>query len=189
MCAQGAHDRIKGEWMSNGKRHYWSLLFDRYHPGLVAFLGRRVRRAADAPDLAQEVYLRFLRADRADLIRNPEAYLYTIALNLVREQAVLDQRWKHTVDATESAADPALVDLRTPEEDIDRAARLHRIEALIETLPPKFQAVLILQYRDGLTYEQIGTRLGVTTHTVKKYVVQGLALCRKRLSRSEGRPG
>lgn len=174
--------------MSNGKRSYWSLLFDRYQPGLVAFLGRRVRRAADAPDLAQEVYLRFLRADRAQLIRNPEAYLYTIAVNLVREQAVLDRRWKHTVDALESPAEPALVDFRTPEEDVERAARLSRLEGLIEALPPKFQAVLVLQYRDGLTYEQIARQLGVTTHTVKKYVVQGLALCRKRLSRSEGRP-
>ena len=174
--------------MSNGKRSYWGLLFDRYQPGLVAFLGRRVRRAADVPDLAQEVYLRFLRADRAELIRNPEAYLYTIAVNLIREQAVLEQRWKHTVDPGESSAEPALIDFRTPEEDVDQAARLSRLEGLIEALPPKFQAVLILQYRDGLTYEQIAHRLEVSTHTVKKYVVQGLALCRKRLSRSEGWP-
>lgn len=173
--------------MSNGKRNYWGLLFDRYQPGLVAFLGRRVRRASDAPDLAQEVYLRFLRADRAELIRNPEAYLYTIAVNLVREQAVLDRRWGHAVDALESS-EPALVDFRTPEEDVERASRRSCLESLIEALPPKFQAVLILQYRDGLTYEQIARRLGITTHTVKKYVVQGLALCRKRLSRSEGRP-
>jgi DNA-directed RNA polymerase specialized sigma24 family protein len=53
-------------------------------------------------------------------------------------------------------------------------------------LPAKFQAVLILQYRDGLSYEEIAERLGVTTHAVKKYVMQGLALCRTRLQRSEG---
>jgi hypothetical protein len=27
-----------------------------------------------------------LRADRSELIRNPEAYLYTVAVNLLREQ-------------------------------------------------------------------------------------------------------
>ncbi len=61
-----------------------------------------------------------------------------------------------------------------------------RFAELIETLPAKFQAVLVLQYRDGLSYQEIATKLGVTTHAVKKYVMQGLALCRKRLHRYEG---
>lgn len=168
--------------MADGKRSYWGRLFERHQPGLVAFIRRRVRRVADASDLAQEAYLRFLRADRSEVIRNPEAYLYTIAVNLLREQHVLERRWSQSVDAAEASMDPALVDFRTPEEDIDRTARLLRIEHVIAVLPPKLHAVLILQYRDGLTYEQIAERLGVTRHTVKKYVVQGLALCRKRLN-------
>lgn len=172
--------------MSDGKRSYWDQLFSRHRSGLAAFIRRRVRQPADASDLTQEVYLRFLRADRAELIRNPEAYLYTVAVNLLREQTVLDRRWGRAVDAAELPADPALVNFRTPEEEVDLEARLTRIAGLIEALPPKFQAVLILQYRDGLTYEQIAERLGVTKHTVKKHVMQGLALCRKRLTRSEG---
>jgi RNA polymerase sigma-70 factor (ECF subfamily) len=145
-----------------------------------------VRRAADTSDLTQELYLRLLRADRAELIRNPEAYLYTVAVNLLREQAVLDRRWGHTVDAVESSAEPALVDFCTPEEQVDLQARLSQATELIESLPAKFQAVFILQYRDGLSYEEIAARLGVSTHAVKKYVMQGLSLCRDRLRRSQG---
>jgi len=130
--------------------------------------------------------LRFLRADRDELIRNPEAYLYTVAVNLLREQSVLERRWGRAVDAAELPTDPALVNFRTPEEEVESEARMARINRLVEALPPKLQAVLILQYRDGLTYQEIAARLGVTTHTVKKYVMQGLALCRKRLSRVEG---
>jgi RNA polymerase sigma-70 factor (ECF subfamily) len=78
-----------------------------------------------------------------------------------------------------------LVDFCTPEEQVDLQARLSQASQLIETLPAKFQAVLILQYRDGLSYEEIAARLGVSTHAVKKYVMQGLALCRSRLHRSE----
>jgi RNA polymerase sigma-70 factor (ECF subfamily) len=90
------------------------------------------------------------------------------------------------VDASDPPVDPALVNFRTPEEEVDREARMGRIAALVESLPAKLQAVLILQYRDGLTYQEIATRLGVTTHTVKKYVMQGLAICRKRLVSFEG---
>jgi RNA polymerase sigma factor (sigma-70 family) len=173
--------------MSDGKRSYWDHLFGQHGPGLAAFIRRRVRRAADASDLTQELYLRFLRADRSELIRNPEAYLYTVAVNLLREQSVLQRRWGKVVDANELATDPALVNFRTPEDEVDLEARMLRITQLIDGLPAKFQAVLVLQYRDGLTYEEIATRLGITTHTVKKYVMQGLALCRKRLAKLEGR--
>jgi RNA polymerase sigma-70 factor (ECF subfamily) len=173
--------------MSDGKRNFWDQMFARGHSDFAAFIRRRVRRSADASDLTQEAYLRLLRADRAELIRNPEAYLYTVATNLIREQSALDHRWRRSVDAADLPADPALVDFRTPEEEVDTDARLARITGLIESLPPKFQTVLILQYRDGLTYEQIAGRIGVTTHAVKKYVMQGLALCRKRIQRPQQR--
>jgi RNA polymerase sigma factor (sigma-70 family) len=172
--------------MASGKRPYLEQLFDQHRSGLATFIRRRVRTGSDASDLTQEVYLRFLRADRDELIRNPEAYLFTVAVNLLREQSVLERRWSKAVDATEPPTDPALVNFRTPEEEVDREARMARLTGLIEALPPKLQAVLILQYRDELTYQQIAERIGVTTHTVKKYVMQGLALCRKRLSRIEG---
>ena len=173
--------------MANGKRAHWDQVFDPLRAGrLTAFIRRHVRRGSDASDLTQEVYLRFLRADRDELIRNPEAYLYTVAVNLLREQSVLERRWGRAVDAAELPTDPALVNFRTPEEEVESEARMARINRLVEALPPKLQAVLILQYRDGLTYQEIAARLGVTPHTVKKYVMQGLALCRKRLSRVEG---
>ncbi|MET0498649.1 MAG: sigma-70 family RNA polymerase sigma factor [Steroidobacteraceae bacterium] len=172
--------------MSASKRSYWDQLFGQHRPGLAAFIRRRVRRPADASDLTQEVYLRFLRADRAELIRNPEAYLYTVAANLLREQSVLDRRWDRTIDAGDPPAEAALVNFLTPEDEVDFEARMSRITESIDALPAKFRAALIMQYRDGLTYEQIAERLGVSTHAVKKYVMQGLALCRKRLNRFEG---
>ena len=93
------------------------------------------------------------------------------------------------MDAEELAMDPALVNFRTPEEEVDLEGRMARITQMIDALPPKPRAALVLQYRDGLTYEEIAERLGVTTHAVKKYVMQGLALCRKHLARSEGHAG
>jgi RNA polymerase sigma-70 factor (ECF subfamily) len=172
--------------MRDDKRSYWDHLFGQHGPALAAFIRRRVRRPADVSDLTQELYLRFVRADRAELIRNPEAYLYTVAVNLLREQSVLERRWGRSVDAAEPALEPALVNFRTPEEEVELEGRMARIAQMIEALPAKPRAVLVLQYRDGLTYEEIADRLGVTTHAVKKYVMQGLALCRKRLARQEG---
>jgi len=48
---------------------------------------RRVRRRPDAAELAQEVYVRILRLPDLATIRDPGAYLYTVASNLARDHA------------------------------------------------------------------------------------------------------
>lgn len=64
-----------------------------------------MRRGAneDAEDLVQETYLRLLRAhqDQGEAIANPEAYLYTVALNLAREQAARRKQAPLRIDEME----------------------------------------------------------------------------------------
>src|SRR3984885_2376818 len=52
---------------------------------LVRFIAKRLRSVADAHDLAHEAYVRLLRLKRKDLIRDPQAYLYRIAVNILYE--------------------------------------------------------------------------------------------------------
>ena len=78
-------------------------LFAEHRRALQTFFYRRIRTKSDAPDLAQEVYVRMLRVNDIDAIRNPERYLYTVASNLVKEYAVLDvgrpAAWTLMIDA------------------------------------------------------------------------------------------
>lgn len=57
----------------------------KYGGRLRRFLRLRVRDASDVPDLAQEVFLRLLRAPSHEDIRSPEAYLFTIASHVVQQ--------------------------------------------------------------------------------------------------------
>jgi len=165
--------------MTTSKRLNWDELVDRHQPAISSFIRRRLKGSPDASDLTQEVYLRFLRADQAEVIRNPEAYLYTVALNLIREHTVLERRWSRVGEG--AAADHAFTDYRTPDDTLEGDARRSRLSELIEQLPPKSRVALTLQYRDELSYEEIAKKMGVTTHAVKKYVMKGLAICRSRL--------
>lgn len=179
-AAQGDQSKASSG-MTSSKRLYWGQIVDRHQPAISAFIRRRLKGSPDASDLTQEVYLRFLRADQAELIRNPEAYLYTVALNLIREHTVLERRWSRVTDGEGLAADHAFTDYRTPDDTLDGDIRRARLTQLVEQLPPKSRAALTLQYRDELSYEQIAEQMGVTTHAVKKYVMKGLAICRGRL--------
>ena len=142
-----------------------------------------MRDATEAHDLAQEVFLRLLRLERPDLIRQPEAYLFTIAANIVRETAL-----KHSVRpvqvAIEDAPSEALASIdactqHSPEESAQNQARIHELERVLATLSPKARAALIWHRRDGKTYNEIGQRLGISSHMVKKYIAKALVECRK----------
>lgn len=153
---------------------------------LMKFFVSRLPNAMEAPDLVQEVYLRILRLERPDLIRCPEAYLFTVAANIAREHSLKrSNRPPHiTLDDAPLEQLPADVELfatAVPEEDAVRADRLRRLERALTQLSPKARAALVWHRRDGRTYKEIGARLGVSTNMVKKYLAQSLAHCRKCL--------
>jgi RNA polymerase sigma-70 factor (ECF subfamily) len=160
-------------------------LFAEHRRALQAFFYRRIRTKSDAPDLAQEVYVRMLRVSDVQAIRDPERYLYTVASNLVKEYAVLDRWQARSVDLEGTSIQQQLGELPTLDAQLDVTQRVTRLRTVLAQLSPKCRAAVVLQYRHGLTYEEIGERLGVSPHMVKKYLVQALAHCRRRMARME----
>src|SRR5690606_16765658 len=86
-------------------------VYDRYAAALNRYLVRRVRRPEDVDDLTQEIFELFVkRKDRAEVVRNPLAYLFRIAFHVVgsaladeeRQATVIDL--KHTLTDTEAEA-------------------------------------------------------------------------------------
>jgi RNA polymerase sigma factor (sigma-70 family) len=165
------------------KHKTWSALFAEKGATLSSYFLRRVAHRWDAQDLVQEVYLRLLRIDPSDLanIRNPDAYLFTVAANLVKEHAVMQQQLPLSSDGLEEV----LEQLSAPgnvEADMDRELRRQRLGALISRLSPKCRAVLVMHYRDELSYREIAEKLSISSNMVKKYIVKGLAACRQRMA-------
>jgi RNA polymerase sigma-70 factor (ECF subfamily) len=156
-------------------------LFAEHRGALQAFFRRRLRSKIDAPDLAQEVYLRMLRSDQ-ESIRNPVLYLYTVANNLVKEHAMLDRRRGGGIDIEDAAAHEQLQTLPAFEGDLDAMQRAVRLRHVLRQLRPKCRAALVLRFAHELTYREIAIHLGVSPQMAKKYVAQGLGLCRRRLA-------
>lgn len=169
--------------MGEQKKALIERLFSEHGTALKAFFRRRIRLSSDASDLAQEVYVRMLRVGDADAIRNPELYLYTVANNLVKEHAIYEMRRAACKDTDDLAIQEQLAELPQFDGDIDIHIRGQRLREVLAQLSPKCRATVILQYRDGLSYEDIGVRLGISTHMVKKYLAQALGHCRRRMER------
>lgn len=143
---------------------------------LERFLSRRLPTASDAQDLAQETWLRMLRVERADRVRNPRALLYRIAANLVYEFYQKRREQADTTLVESTASDERPTEARA----LDRR-RIAKLEKVTAELSPKCRAALVLARRDGMTYAEIGERLDVSVNMVKKYLRTAHAHCRKRM--------
>jgi RNA polymerase sigma-70 factor (ECF subfamily) len=172
--------------MTNGG--FVERLFAEHRRALQAYFQRRIRTKSDAPDLAQEVYVRMLRVSDTEAIRNPQMYLYTVASNLVKEHAVLEQRQANRLDVDDASVQQRLGELSSLDSQLAASELTAQLRAALEQLPRRWRNALILQYRYGLTYEEIADRLGVSSNMVKKYLAQGLGHCRRHLAQWEGSP-
>jgi len=174
--------------MIGSNRGFVEKLFAEHRRALQAYIYRRIRTKADAPDLAQEVYARMLRVSDTEAIRNPQLYLFTVASNLVKEHAVLEQRQARCLDFEEATVQERLGALPSLDGELEASDMAARLGAALERLPKRWRTALILQYRYGLTYQEIADRLGVSANMVKKYLAQGLGRCRRHMARWEMTP-
>jgi RNA polymerase sigma factor (sigma-70 family) len=151
----------------------------RYYDRLVRFLKRRSRSQEDAADLAQDTFARLSTTDLRR-IRKPESFLFTTALNLLRDQARSAQA-RHA--AFSMPAEEAQLVCPAPQADrvIDGERRMRVLEAALRELSPKCRAVFVLFHFDGLSQKDIADQLRITVSMVEKYVKQAMSHCGKRL--------
>lgn len=172
----------------NGNKHTIETERDRWFRDLVTSAGSDLRRflrsrlphGDQAQDLAQEVYLRLLRIDDLQLIRNPRAFALRLAANVAHEWRMLARnRMPHSGEPLQEL----VAERGNPAETVELESDLARLSQSLCGLSPKCQLVLLMHRRDGMTYQEIATELGLSVAMIKKYLARGLAACNKHLAR------
>jgi RNA polymerase sigma factor (sigma-70 family) len=146
-----------------------------------------VRNEADAPDLAQEVFLRLMRVEHHETIRSPEAYLFTVASHVLHQHTLRQASTPTSVDISEVFAELQLTSDDDPSARADAQQRLEEVERALAQLPAKVSTTLLLHRFSGLTIEEIGRQLGVSRPTAKKYLARALTQCRDALEQGESK--
>src|SRR5512140_3441660 len=129
-CASPIHGR-QASLHTSDRQRFLSGIAARFGRRLRRFLSVHLRNVHDVPDLAQEVYLRLLRVERHETIRNPEAYLFTVASHVIHQHTLRRSSEPISVDITE-----ALAELQAPEgeDPTHRAESAQRVETLEKAL-------------------------------------------------------
>ncbi|MDC7787011.1 sigma-70 family RNA polymerase sigma factor [Rhodoplanes sp. TEM] len=143
---------------------------------LARLLGRDL-----AEDVLQETWLRLEQGETAGAIRQPESYIFRVALNLATDRRRAERRLatRAEVLATIGRADP-------PDLAREMEARLE-VEALkkaMAELSPRRRAILIAARVDGLSHDTIASRLGISRTMVQKELRRAVQHCAARLGQS-----
>lgn len=151
----------------------------RYREPLVRYFIRKRIPKDSAEDCAQEVFLRLARTND-EVVKNAEAYLFTIASSVVvsfaRKAKTHREAQHHPIEDFSIVSGEA-----TPDRVLEGRQALLRLAAALGELPPMTREMFLLNREDGLTYTQIAARYALSVKVVEHHIVRALSHLRLRL--------
>ncbi len=146
-------------------------LYREHHSWLLGWLRKQVQCRLQAEDHAHDTFLRVITANDAHDIREPRAYLTTIAKGLLINhwrKTTIEKAYLERIATYPEALTPS------PEENAIILATLQEIDDALNELPAKVRKAFLMSQLDGLTYVEIGGQLDVTDRMVKKYMARAM---------------
>ncbi len=155
-----------------GDDRAFAELFSRYRGRIKSYVQGRVRDHGRAEDLTQEVFIsamRRLRTTEARIAFKP--WIYEIAKNACIDEYRRSTRASEVPFAVEEELPGPDVTLRSsaplPEEAVESKQRLDDLRSAFGGLSESHHKVLVMRELDGLSYAEIGQRLGMTRQMVE----------------------
>jgi RNA polymerase sigma-70 factor (ECF subfamily) len=150
---------------------------DAYGQEIHAYLWRMLGDRRDAEDCLQETFLRAWRSGRRAEVREPRAWLYTIAANTARTQ--LRRRRRNEVERRDPQED-----LAAPDDRVSRD-RLEAVRHAVGALPDRQRQALLLRRYQGLSYAEVARVLGGSAEAARANVYQAVRKLRAAFPEDE----
>lgn len=162
--------------VQRGDSAAFDLLVRKYQHRIVALIGRYIHDWSECQDVAQDT---FIRAYRAIGNFRGDAQFYTwlhrIAVNTAKNHLVSQNRRPPTDDVDASDAEQydggsRLRDTDTPERELMRQELERTVMKAVEGLPEELRTAITLREVDGLSYEEIASRMDCPIGTVRSRI-------------------
>jgi RNA polymerase sigma-70 factor (ECF subfamily) len=151
------------------------------HKDIYAFATRRVGQQ-DADDIVQDAYLQLLHRDDKDVIREPRAFLFRVIANLSIDN------WRKSKRRADAEHDIYDFDMDTlvshqpgPEALTSSLLEFDNFLFVLDELPELQRHAFILNKIEGLTHAEIAERLGVSSKSIQRYLIDAMEHFASRL--------
>jgi len=170
--------------LSAGDPAALQVLIKAYYPILSRFAEKFLPDTALAQDMAQETFIKFWQYQGTfETFQGLKSFLFTVTrngcLNLQRGRGrEEDKHQKSTVLREEETC--------SAYDEITRLEYLGQINLVVRRMPPKMQKIFLLSFEEGLTIDEIATKLKISHKTVRNQKYKSLVILRNRFRNSDG---
>lgn len=156
-------------------------LFRSEAPRLARFLRRSVHNHDEVHDLVQETFANLAAARSLAVLRTPEAYLRSIARNLLYRRS---RTHAAKAFAIHVPVDEALDVSISPEQEwmMEADDLMRRYQEALAELPERTREVFRLHRQEELAFPEIAERLGLTLRGVRYHMKKALLYLDHRLN-------
>ena len=155
-----------------GSSEAFASLFRRYRPVIARYAGRLVGDDARAEDIVQEVFLSALRSiGSLDRPSGFKPWLYRIAHNTCVDH--MRRTYRGDEVSIDANALPASEEIRlfrrapSTHAAVTQREDFKNLREAFGGLPPSQSEVLVMRELEGLSYDQIAARMGITRASVE----------------------
>jgi RNA polymerase sigma factor (sigma-70 family) len=175
-----ARERVGADIVQPEANTLASAMNQRFRPALMAFFIRRIRNHAEAEDLTQEVLLRVAQHSNSIDATRPDAYVFQIAANLLRDRG-RRQKVRTAYLANFGSEESSRVEDRDPGRVLQGRQSLATVLAALRELPERTRTIFILFRLEGMKQREIADHLGISVRTVELHVIRASVHLRERL--------
>jgi RNA polymerase sigma factor (sigma-70 family) len=157
-------DEMLAARAASGNGAAFAALYERYHGPLLGYTRSILLDVEDARDATQNALERALRAlPNREPGRPLRPWLYRIAHN----EAIAIMRRRRPQTELSPALEPTVPG---PEVDAEQRGRLSQLVDDLRTLPERQRGALVMRELSGLSYDEIGSALGLSNEAARRAV-------------------
>lgn len=152
----------------NKYQRKFSKIYNRYADSIYRFIYIKVSSKETAEDLTSEVFLRVWRIfqiKEKQEIRNPRAFLYTSARNLVIDYYRSESRVQ-ILSIEDNKTDIEDTNQQIEKQEV-RHSEMQEVQKALAKLRPEHQDVIILKYVDELPTQEVAEIMGKSEGAVR----------------------
>ena len=155
-----------------GSQRAFTALYNKYHRSIYNTIYNIVKNTDVADDLLSETFTKaFLNINKFTKDISFEMWLKTIANNHSIDFIRGGVKQKDDISMDDETLESfSYTDNSNPEKEYIKKENQQQLEDGILALSPRARQVLTLRYNNGLGYQQIADKLGISIGTVKCYI-------------------
>ncbi len=156
-------------------------IFDEHYSMVCGTVYKLVKNAATTEDIAQNVFLKmWTKRDQIVINSSVGAYLRRMAYNeAISHLRKNKNHWEESVADHQIELPTASADERLMGDELKL-----RIDASIDSLPPRCKAIFLLSRQEELSYKEIAKKLDLSIKTVENQMGKALKVLRAALGRA-----